>query len=445
MEQVEFERIAASFAAFHQEFASLFGRKEAQQRSEQYLRGLLVQQTDRRNAENISEAVDGATARSLQRFLTESPWSDEPVIDQLQAYVGQFLNSSEGVFVLDETGFPKKGKKSVGVARQYCGTLGKVANCQLGVFVAYVSEQGHALVDKRLYLPREWTDDPDRRRAAGVPETVGYQSIAELGLSMLHQARTAGHLMGRWVTADEAYGKVPTLRDTLDDDEWLYVLEVPCSQPVFAQPAKTEVPTWSGRGRQPTKLRLVDGESGPQAVEAVAAGLATEDWHLLTVAEGAQGPRVHLFAACRVWESREGLPGRECWLVLRRNPDGSEPKHYLSNAPADTPLLTLAQVGAKRWPIETEFQLEKNETGLDEYEVRSWQGWHHHITMALLAGILLLSLQREWGEKDAPGNSAANQPSAARAASATKLDSSGVVALAHRHPVAERTLQTVSC
>jgi SRSO17 transposase len=445
MEQVEFERIAASFAAFHQEFASLFGRKEAQQRSEQYLRGLLVQQTDRRNAENISEAVDGATPRSLQRFLTESPWSDEPVIDQLQAYVGQLLNSSDGVFVLDETGFPKKGKKSVGVARQYCGTLGKVANCQLGVFVAYVSEQGHALVDKRLYLPREWTDDPDRCRAAGVPEAVGYQSIAELGLSMLHQARTAGHLMGRWVTADEAYGKVPTLRDTLDDDEWLYVLEVPCSQPIFTQPAKTEIPAWSGRGRQPTKLRLVDGESGPQAVEAVAASLAAEDWHLLTVAEGAQGPRIHLFAARRVWESREGLPGRECWLVLRRNPDGSEPKHYLSNAPADTPLLTLAQVGAKRWPIETEFQLEKNETGLDEYEVRSWQGWHHHITMALLAGILLLSLQREWGEKDAPGNSAANQPSAARAASATKLDSSGVVALAHRHPVAERTLQTVSC
>ena len=161
MDQVEFERVAAAFAAFHQEFASLFGRKEAQQRSEQYLRGLLVQQTDRRNAENISEAVNGATPRSLQRFLTESPWSDEPVIDRLEAYVGRLLNSSDGVFVLDETGFPKKGKKSVGVARQYCGTLGKVANCQLGVFLAYVSEQGHALVDKRLYLPREWTDDPD--------------------------------------------------------------------------------------------------------------------------------------------------------------------------------------------------------------------------------------------------------------------------------------------
>jgi SRSO17 transposase len=445
VDQVEFERVAASFAAFHQEFASLFGRKEAQQRSEQYLRGLLVQQTDRRNAENISEAVDGATPRSLQRFLTESPWSDDAAIDRLQAYVGRLLNSSDGVFVLDETGFPKKGEKSVGVARQYCGTLGKVANCQLGVFMAYVSERGHALVDKRLYLPREWTNDPDRCREAGVPESVDYQSIAELALSMLHQAGTVGHLMGGWVTADEAYGKVPTLRDALDADGWLYVLEVPCTQPVFAQPAKAEVPAWSGHGPQPTKLRLVEGEPGPQAVKEVAASLTAEDWPLLTVAEGAQGPRTYLFAARRVWESREGLPGRECWLVLRRNPDGSEPKYYLSNAPADTPLLTLAQVGAKRWPIETEFQMEKNETGLDEYEVRSWQSWHHHITMALLAGIFLLSLQQEWGKKDAPGDSATNQPCAARAAPAANLGSSGVVVLARGHSVAERTRQTVSC
>ena len=410
MDQVELECVTASFAAFHQEFASLVGRKEAQQRSEQYLRGLLVQQTGRRNAENISEAADGATPRSLQRFLAESPWLDEAVIDRLQANVGRLLNSSDGVFVLDETGFPKKGEKSVGVARQYCGTLGKVAHCQLGIFMAYVSEQGHALVDKRLYLPREWTDDPDRCREAGVLEAFGYQSIAELALSMLKQSRSAGHLLGRWVTADEAYGKVPTLRDALDADEWLYVLEVPCSQPVFAQPAKAEVPTWSRRGYQPTKLRLVEGEPGPQAVQGVAAGLTAEDWQLLTVAEGAQGPRTYLFAARRIWESREGLPGRECWLVLRRNPDGSEPKYYRSNAPADTPLLTLAQEGAKRWPIETEFQMEKNETGLDEYEVRGWQSWQHHITMALMTGIFLLSLQQEWGEKDAPGDSAANQP-----------------------------------
>jgi len=440
MKQVDFDQVAASFDEFHQEFVALFGRKETQRRSEQYLRGLLVQQTDRRNAENLSEAVDGATARSLQRFLTESPWSDELVIDRLQGYVGRLLSGPEGVFVLDETGFPKKGKKSVGVTRQYCGTLGKIANCQQGVFLAYVSEQGHALVDKRLYLPREWTDDPDRCREAGIPEEVGYQSTAELGFSMLRQAGKAGHLAGQWVTADEAYGKIPTLRDDLDSTGWRYVLEVPCRQPVFTRPTKTEVPTWSGRGRQPTKPRLVDGEPGPQAVEVVAAGLTTEDWQLLTVAEGAQGPRTYLFAAQRVWESREGLPGRVCWLVLRRNPDGSEPKYYLSNAPADTPLLTLAQVGAKRWPIETEFQMEKNETGLDEYEVRSWCGWHHHITLAMLAGVFLLKLEQEWGEKDASGDSATDQSRAARAAAAAGMDPRRAVVLALGHSVAERTL-----
>src|SRR5436305_12160061 len=169
MDQAEFARVAASFATLHAEVAPLFGRKEAQRRSEQYVRGLLVQQTERRNAENGAEMIAGATPRTLQRLLTEAPWPPEPVIDRLQAYVGARLNTPEGIFVLDESGFPKQGQKSVGVARQYCGTWGKVGNCQLGVFLAYVSPQAHALVDKRLYLPPAWTDDPPRGRTAGVP------------------------------------------------------------------------------------------------------------------------------------------------------------------------------------------------------------------------------------------------------------------------------------
>src|SRR5712692_7619662 len=202
MNQAEFEQVAGTFSAFHQEFASLFGRREARQRSEQYVRGLLVQQTDRRNAENVAEAIAGATPRALQRLLTEAPWKTEPVIDRLQHYLGPRLSTAEGVFVLDETGFPKKGTKSAGVARQYCGTVGKVGNCQLGVFLAYVSERGHALIDDRLYLPREWIADPARCRAAGVPTDATYQSKAELAMAMLDHARKVGHLAGPWVTAD---------------------------------------------------------------------------------------------------------------------------------------------------------------------------------------------------------------------------------------------------
>jgi SRSO17 transposase len=289
----EFERVAASFAAFHQEFAPLFGRTEARERSEQYLRGLLVQQTDRRNAENLAESVEGATPRSLQRFLTESPWDDWPVIDRLQGYVGQRLNQQHGVFVLDDSGFAKQGRKSVGVARQYSGTLGKVGNCQVGVFLAYVSAQGHALIDKALYLPAAWTDDRQRCREAGVPEEIGYQTKAELGLAMLRRAQQAGHLTATWVTGDSGYGEVPTLRDTLDAEGWRYVLEVPSITPVFTQAAQVAVPEWSGRGRKPTQPQLGAGEPGPQTVQAVATGLAPAEWHALTVAEGAQGPRSH--------------------------------------------------------------------------------------------------------------------------------------------------------
>src|SRR5690349_13808393 len=210
LDHADFDGVVASLAAFHAQFAMLFGRKEAQRRSEQYLRGLLVQQTDRRNAENVAEAIAGATPRTLQRLLTEAPWPTEPLIDRLQAYLGARLNTPEGIFVLDESGFPKQGRQSVGVTRQYCGALGKVGNCQMGVFLSYVSARGHALVDKRLFLPEPWVQDAQRCRAAGVPEAeIRTQSKAELGLAMLAQARTAGHLQAQWVAGDDAYGMVP--------------------------------------------------------------------------------------------------------------------------------------------------------------------------------------------------------------------------------------------
>jgi SRSO17 transposase len=432
MDLIEFERVAESFARFHAEFAPLFGRTEARERSEQYLRGLLVQQTDRRNAENLAEVIEGATPRTLQRFLTESPWADQPVVDQAQRHVGLRLRSALNVFVVDDTGFVKQGVKSVGVARQYSGTLGKIANCQVGVFLAYVSERGHALVDKALYLPEEWTNDRGRCRAAGVPDDVGYHSKADLALGLLRHARQVGHLPADWVT-DAGYGEVPSFRDALADDDWRYVLEVPTNLTVFTQWAQSAVPAWLGHGRKPSKPQLVAGAPEPQNVVSVADALPATAWRILTVAEGAQGPRQYQFAALRVWESREGLPGRASWLLFRRNLDGSELKPYLSNAPADTPLLQLAQVSAMRWPVETEFQTEKGETGLDEYEVRSWQGWHHHITMALLAGAFLLSLQQEWGGKDAPDHPTATHARPACLAAATHVDAGGVVDLAARY------------
>jgi len=430
-------------AEFHRRFAPLFGRPEARRRGEQYLRGLVVQQTDRRNAENLAEAIPGATPRALQRFLTEAPWDGEAVVAELQAYVADRLTAPDAVFVLDETGFPKQGTKSVGGARQYCGALGKIANCQVGVFVAYTSLLGTALVDHRLYLPERWTSDRDRRAAAGVPADVGFQTKAELGLAMLRQARAHGHLAGRWVTADEAYGQVPSFRDALDAEGWRYVLEVPVSTPVFTAATAAAVPAWAGTGRKPTKARLAAGAPAARPVAAVLAAVGAADWRPLTVAEGAQGPRTYHFVARRVWAGRAGLPGRACWLVLRRNPDSSEPQAYLSNAPVETPVLQLATVGARRWAIETAFQQAKGEAGLDEYEVRGWVGWHHHVTLVLLATVFLLGIQQDWGGNAGPGHGAAGDAGAARPASPPPLDARRPVAVAGRDPNPQRPRETV--
>jgi len=445
MHQGEFDRVADAFRAFHQVFAPLFGRVEARQRSEQYLRGLLVQQTDRRNAENLAEAIAGATPRALQRLLTEAPWPTDPVVDALHASLAPRLADPDGVLVIDDTGFAKQGRHSVGVARQYSGTLGKVGNGQIGVFLGYVAPRGHALIDGRLYLPRAWADDPPRRARAGVPTAVTYQTKAELALALLRQTKARRHLHGRWVTADEGYGAVPGFRDGLDEAGWWYVLEVPSTPPVFTAPAASAVPAWSGRGRKPTKARLVEGAPRPQPVRAVLSSRPVAAWPTLPVAAGAQGPRIDQFVAQRVWESRDGLPDRACWLVLRRNPDGTEPKSDLSNAPAATPLATLGRVGAWRWPIETLFQTDKGETGLDEYEVRSWRGGHHHITLALVAGAFLLTLKQTWGEKDAHADGTPGQPGAARGAASAAVDRRPTRAVVDDDPATQRQCLPCSC
>ena len=262
---------------------------------------------------------------------------------------------------------------------------------------------------------------------------------------MLRQARAVGHLPGRWVTADEAFGQVPTFRDDLETDGWWYVLEVPAATPVFTRITPTAVPAWSGRGRTPTRVRVAAGAPPAAPLAAVAAALPDAAWTTVTVADGAQGPRTYQFWAQRGWESRDGVPGRATWLVVRRNLDGSEVKYYLSNAPADTPLATLAWVGAMRWPVETEFETAKGETGLDEYEVRSWAGWHHHITLALLAGAFLLQLQQDWGKKAPHHHPSPTHPRAAGTAAPADLQPGRPVAVALRHGPPQRARQSGPC
>jgi SRSO17 transposase len=430
----DFERIYDSFCAFHAEFAVDFGRKQWREHGRDYLQGLLVQAEERRNAENLSEALP-VSAHSLQRFLTDARWDDEAVIAHLQAYLAPRLAHPEAVWAVDSSGFLKQGKKSVGVTRQYCGAVGKVANCQVGVFLAYVSPRGRALVDKRLFLPEEWTQDRTRCDAAAIPKAEQvYRSQTELALLMLQCAQARGHLEAGWVTGDDAFGQSPEFRDGVAAGGWQYVLEVPADTPVWPLEPTWETPVYSGRGRPPAP-RVVKGER--QTVAERAAALPPEAWQVLLVAEGTQGPRVYRFAAERVRETRARKPGQRLWLVQRQNLDGSEPRYYFSNAPADTPLATLARVSASRWPIETEFEVEKSEVGLDEYEVRGWWGWQHHMTMCLLASAFLLTIQQEWGEKDAPHHPAAGLPDRAGDAPAGALYARPATVLAGGYTAAQ--------
>ena len=426
----DLDRVDESFTSFHEQFAPLFGRRETKQHSEQYLRGLLVQHAERRNAENIAAAAPGATARALQRFLTDAPWQYRPVISALHSFLGPRLSSLDGVFIFDETAAKKQGKHSVGVARQYSGTLGKVGNCQVGVYLAYASPRGHALLDGDLYLPQEWIADTKRRQHAGVPPAVELQTKGDLALALLTRAQAGQHFQGRWVTGDAVYGSDSGLRDGVAQAGNYYVFEVRCTERVFTMRPDTGVPAYSGHGRKPTRERRVAESAAPQTVAEVAATVPEAAWQTLTVAEGAQGARRYQFWRRRIWESHADLPGRECWLLLRRNVDGSELKYCLSNAPQETTLLKLGQVGASRWHIETEFELEKSEAGLAEYEVRSWVGWYHHLSMALMAGAFLLQLQQDWGEKYAADHAATGEPAGARVATAAPLEQGGVNRLA---------------
>ena len=286
MDAADLERVYEAFQDFHAYFAPVFGRRESREHSRHYLQGLLVQSQERRNAENLSEMVP-ASPRALQRFLSASPWDDEGVIGRLQEYLGSRLEDPQAVWVLDGSDFPKQGEKSVGVARQYCGVLGKIANCQAGLFLAHMGPRGRALVDKRLYLPQEWTSDVERCAAAGVPETRReYRSKTELALEMLEQAQVRGYLKAQWVAGNSAFGMSPTLREGISRAGMQYVLDVRPDLTVW--PLE---PTWSnpsypgiGRLRKPKPLR-----AERQTMAQRSAALPVEAWREIIIAMGSQG------------------------------------------------------------------------------------------------------------------------------------------------------------
>ena len=341
--------------------APRFRRVEPRRRARAYLQGLLSP-LERKNGWHLAEAAGDASPDGVQDFLARMHWDADLVREDLRAYVVAHLGDPEAVLVVDETGFLKKGSKSVGVQRQYSGTAGRIENCQVGVFLAYASRHGHALIDRALYLPESWAGDAARRADAGVPEEIGFATKPKLGQAMLARAFAAG-VPCAFVVSDSVYGADHRMRRLIAAHGRGYVLAVTSTQPL---------------GRKPVEAWLED--------------VPAKGWTRLSAGDGAKGPRLYDWAYLPY-----GIPS-EGWktglLIRRKITRPHQFTFYLTRAPEPTSLAKLVRVAGLRWTIESCFEEAKGETGLDEYEVRSWTGWHRHITLAMLAHAYLAVLRR---------------------------------------------------
>jgi len=382
----------AELEAVAEQLRPRFRRRAAHHHAGAYLRGLLGD-VERKNGWQLAEHAGYQHPRTIQRVLDRSVWDADEVRDDLRALAVEYFGDPDGVLVVDETGFIKKGTKSCGVARQYSGTAGRIENCQIGVFLGYASPTGRAGIDRALYLPKAWTQDAERRVAAGVPEAVDFRTKPQLALEMIERALEAG-VPAKWVVADEVYGSDGKLRRALEARDQAYVLAVkrntmPTTWPPYAPP-------------------------GQVTVSAVAAALAPEAWQRLSCGDGAQGERIYDWACVPL---RPAL--RSGWvhaLLVRRHPtEPDEVAYYLVYAPVGTPLAEIVRAAGCRWTIEDVFKLGKRQAGLDDYEVRSWTGWHRHTALALLALAILAVVA---AEKGAPASTGTSFRSASRSCAA---------------------------
>jgi SRSO17 transposase len=386
--------------AYHRHFADVFQRKEQRCWALKYLEGQMLD-LQRKSIEPMALAVEGGNVQAMQQFVSQGAWSDAELIRRHQTRVAQTLGRRNGVLILDGCDYPKQGDDSVGVARQYCGPLGQVANCQASVVLAYASEVGQTLLDRRLYLPKKWFKDAHRERwrKCGIPEDTTFHTTPELGAAMIDALLETGAVPFQWVTMDEGYGRAPHLLDRIHAHNKYFFAEVPRHTRVWRIRPKVVPPgPPPATGRHPTVTYLAPEAPAAQRVDQLAPALPQRRWKPFIVHEGTKGPIAVEVAAVRVVMVADALPGRSEWLVIRR-PLGQHPlktwKFFRCNAPKRTSLKTLARLTAWRWPVETVIEECKGELGLDDYEVRNWTGWHHHTALTMLSHQFLVELRVE--------------------------------------------------
>jgi SRSO17 transposase len=358
---------------FQSAFHDCFARSEPRAHFFDYMVGQFSK-LERKAIEPMALQVEGGTIRGLQRFISDVKWDEKQMVWNYHQLVADEMGEPDGVLMFDESGFVKKGQDSVGGARQYCGTLGKVENCQVGGFAAYASRQGYALVDKRLFLPEVWfTDAYAARRTMGhLPNELCFQSKPQLAAAMLQAIVHAGLLPFRYVVADCLYGNSPDFLDAVDACVGVTTfVAIPSETRCWLQRPRTEDKTYTYKGDVRVKRVVVPPPPAPSSVAALAASLLASSWYQRTVAEGTKGPMTYAFARQHVTLCKDGLPDRTVWLVIKRTL-GANPvySYYISNAPASTPWRIFVWLSGLRWAIEQCFEEGKTELGMDHYEVR---------------------------------------------------------------------------
>lgn len=359
---------ADGLAEVHARIAPRFARSEPRERVLEYVRGLLAS-AERKNSWTLAERAGEASPDGMQRLLAAADWDADAVRDDVRDYVVEHLGDSRGVLVVDETGFLKKGDKSAGVARQYSGTAGRIENCQIGVFLGYATRAGRTLVDRELYLPKAWTEDRGRCAEAGIGTEVEFATKPELAIAMLSRALDAA-VPARWLTGDEVYGLHPGLRRFCATRGLSYVLAVASNQWIWAIDR-------TATGQTPRQWRAA----------ALADAIPAQAFKKISAGTGAKGPRVYSWARTETHPRPDH--GTRTWLLVRRSRTDGERAYYLCHAPATTSLSELVEVAGTRWAIEESFQTAKGEVGLDQYQVRRYDAWYRHITLAMLAHAFL--------------------------------------------------------
>jgi SRSO17 transposase len=387
---------------FHEQFSDCFQRSESREHFFKYMSGQFSD-LERKSIEPIALAVTDGNVRAMQRFVSDALWDDDNMIIKYRCLVNDDLGSSNGALIFDETSFVKKGDDSVGVGRQYCGTIGKVDNCQVGVFAAYASENGYALVDKRLFIPEQWFSDDyqSRRDKCNLPKDIAFRTKPQLAVEMLNAIADEKVLPFKYILADTIYGESPDFIKAVEAlPDKIYFVSVSANTLCWLKRPMTIVKQYKWGGKIKRKTIIADANQKPMTVEDLAKNINNYFWYRREVSEGTKGPIVYEFTRRRIILSASGLPQREVCLLIRRTIDGPVTySYFISNASTSNNFKTLIWLSGMRWAIEQCFEEAKTELGMDHYEVRKFMGWHHHMLTCMLAHFFLWHLKIRMGEK----------------------------------------------